>query len=157
MLGHARRTRQRFAADPDARRNLLIRVQTLLDRAHFSPGVIDGRDGTNLTLAIKAFQASRGLTPDGEICLTVRDTGIGIASDMLPHLFMPFHRGDNSTSRRYGGTGLGLAITRRLVELHGGRIEVESALGEGTTVRIYLPAERVLADSKPADQTRIAV
>jgi signal transduction histidine kinase len=97
------------------------------------------------------------LTSNGEICLTVRDTGIGIASDMLPHLFMPFHRGDNSTSRRYGGTGLGLAITRRLVELHGGRIEVESALGEGTTVRIYLPAERVLADSKPADQTRIAV
>src|SRR5262249_23873332 len=45
------------ATDPDAHRNLLVRVQTLLDRSHFSPGVIDGRDGTNLTLAIKAFQA----------------------------------------------------------------------------------------------------
>jgi peptidoglycan hydrolase-like protein with peptidoglycan-binding domain len=51
------------ATDPEAHRNLLIRVQTLLDRAHFSPGVIDGRDGTNLTLAIKAFQASRARPP----------------------------------------------------------------------------------------------
>jgi len=55
------------ATDPEAHRNLLIRIQTLLDRAHVSPGVIDGRDGTNLTLAIKAFQTSRSLTPDGAI------------------------------------------------------------------------------------------
>lgn len=62
------------ATDPDAHRNLLIRVQTLLDRAHVSPGVIDGRDGTNLTLAIKAFQASRGLSVDGEISKQLVDT-----------------------------------------------------------------------------------
>ena len=55
------------ATAPDAHRNLLVRVQTLLDRAHFSPGVIDGRDGTNLTLAIKAFQASREQPATGEI------------------------------------------------------------------------------------------
>lgn len=55
------------ATDPNARRDLLVRVQTLLDRAHFSPGVIDGRDGTNLKLAIQAFQASRNLPASGEI------------------------------------------------------------------------------------------
>lgn len=69
------------ATEPESHRNLLVRVQTLLDRAHFSPGVIDGRDGTNLTLAIKAFQGSRNLTADGEItkelveALTAGDAG----------------------------------------------------------------------------------
>ncbi len=65
------------AADPDAHRNLLIRVQTLLDRAHVSPGVIDGRDGTNLTLAIKAFQTSRGQTADGALSQQLVDTLTG--------------------------------------------------------------------------------
>ena len=69
------------ATDPEAHRNLLIRIQTLLDRAHFSPGVIDGRDGANLTLAIKAFQTARGQTADGQVsqqlvdALTAADTG----------------------------------------------------------------------------------
>lgn len=62
------------ATTPEAHRNLLIRVQTLLDRAHFSPGVIDGRDGTNLTLAIQAFQTSRNLTADGQISKELIDT-----------------------------------------------------------------------------------
>lgn len=62
------------ATDAEAHRNLLIRVQTLLDRAHFSPGVIDGRDGTNLTLAIKAYQASRNITADGQISKELIDT-----------------------------------------------------------------------------------
>lgn len=55
------------AVDPQARRNVLIRVQTLLDRTHFSPGVIDGRDGGNLKLAIQAFQKANDLPTDGEI------------------------------------------------------------------------------------------
>ncbi|HVY99975.1 MAG TPA: PAS domain-containing protein [Dongiaceae bacterium] len=98
------------------------------------------------------------MTQEGELCLVVRDTGIGIAPDMLPHLFLPFHQGDNSTSRRYGGTGLGLAITRRLVELHGGRIAIESEVGQGTVVRVFMPPERLILDSKPADDpARIAV
>ncbi|WP_343698764.1 L,D-transpeptidase [Caulobacter sp.] len=69
------------ATDPMARRDVLVRVQTLLDRAHFSPGVIDGRDGTNMTLAIKAFQTARNLTADGEVtqalldALTAGDSG----------------------------------------------------------------------------------
>jgi signal transduction histidine kinase len=98
------------------------------------------------------------MTGEGELCLTVRDTGIGIAADMLPHLFLPFHQGDNSTSRRYEGTGLGLAITRRLVELHGGRIEIQSQIDQGTAVSVFLPPARLIVDSKPSDRNeRIAV
>lgn len=62
------------ATDPEAHRNLLIRVQTLLDRAHFSPGVIDGRDGANLKLAIQAFQGSRSLTANGELTQELVET-----------------------------------------------------------------------------------
>jgi signal transduction histidine kinase len=87
-----------------------------------------------------------GLTKDGELAITVIDTGIGIPPDVLPHLFRPFRQGDNSISRQFGGSGLGLAISRRLIELHNGRIEVESEPGKGTTVTVTLPAERVITD-----------
>ncbi|MBZ9881370.1 GAF domain-containing protein [Mesorhizobium sp. CA10] len=64
---------------------------------------------------------------------TVRDTGIGIAKDRMDRLFKSFSQVDASTTRRYGGTGLGLAISRRLVELMGGEVWVESIEGKGTT------------------------
>lgn len=80
---------------------------------------------------------------DGSMQVVVSDTGIGIAADVLPNLFAPFRQGDNSISRRFGGTGLGLAISRKLIELHGGSIEIDSLVGRGTTVRLVFPAERV--------------
>lgn len=71
--------------------------------------------------------------------IAVTDTGKGISEQDLPHVFERFWRSDRSRSRRSGGTGIGLAISSRLVELQGGKIEVESQLGQGSTFRFSLP------------------
>jgi len=76
---------------------------------------------------------------DGGPKLTVRDTGIGITPEDMAHIFEPFHRGNSQVARTHPGTGLGLVITRKLVELHGGKIELESDVGHGTSVTVSLP------------------
>ncbi|MEH1778420.1 MAG: HAMP domain-containing sensor histidine kinase [Nostoc sp.] len=72
--------------------------------------------------------------------IAVKDTGIGIAQEDLPKVFDRFWRADQSRDARTGGSGIGLAITKRLVELHNGKIEVESELGKGSTFRFSLPS-----------------
>lgn len=73
--------------------------------------------------------------------IEVRDTGPGIAQEALERIWQPFKQADLTIGRRFGGTGLGLAIARRLVELMGGEISVESQIGVGTTFRVRLPSE----------------
>ncbi|MDR7332005.1 MHYT domain-containing protein [Roseateles asaccharophilus] len=75
----------------------------------------------------------------GQIHLAVIDTGIGIAADRLDKIFDPFAQADASTTRRFGGTGLGTTISRQLVERMGGRITVDSTLGQGSCFHIWLP------------------
>lgn len=77
---------------------------------------------------------------DGEeAVLTVKDTGIGIPEDAIPHLFERFYRVDKARSRGTGGTGLGLAIVERIVELHGGAVSVESEVNRGSKFTVHLP------------------
>jgi two-component system sensor histidine kinase BaeS len=78
--------------------------------------------------------------------ITVRDTGVGIADEHLPHIFERFYRADASRSRQTGGSGLGLAITKYLVEAHGGTIEVSSQLESGSTFVIRLPESGPTSD-----------
>ena len=76
---------------------------------------------------------------NGEFVLTVRDTGPGIAPEDHGKVFEEFQQVDNSTTRKKGGTGLGLAISKRMVEMQGGTISVQSELGRGATFRVTLP------------------
>jgi PAS domain S-box-containing protein len=79
--------------------------------------------------------------PEGpdDFRLDVVDTGIGIPADQVQRLFVQFQQLDASTGKRYQGTGLGLALTRRIVEAHGGRVEVRSSAGQGSTFSAILP------------------
>jgi hypothetical protein len=78
-------------------------------------------------------------TEASRLWIAVIDTGIGIAPENLPHVFERFWRADQSRDRHSGGTGIGLTISRRLIELQGGQIQVESELGVGSTFRFFLP------------------
>jgi heavy metal sensor kinase len=80
---------------------------------------------------------------DGQAIVTIKDTGIGIPPEHLPHVFDRFYRVDKARSRAEGGTGLGLSIARGTVSAHGGRIELTSAPGQGTTCIITLPTQLV--------------
>lgn len=82
-----------------------------------------------------------------DVVISVTDTGPGIAPESQKRLFQPFQQADGSIRRRYGGTGLGLSISRSFVELHGGRMWVESAPGEGTTFFFTLPLELPAVES----------
>jgi two-component system phosphate regulon sensor histidine kinase PhoR len=74
-----------------------------------------------------------------DIVLSVTDNGLGIGKEHLPRIFERFYRADKARSRELGGTGLGLAIVKHITQLHGGRVEAESELGHGTTIRMVLP------------------
>lgn len=82
------------------------------------------------------------------------DTGTGIAADKLDSIFEKFTQADGSITRKHGGTGLGLAITRRLTELHGGEIHVESEPGKGSTFSVRLPYELARQPSPAADPVK---
>ncbi|WP_052941646.1 ATP-binding protein [Chromobacterium subtsugae] len=91
-----------------------------------------------ITLRVQVEKEATGWQ---NLIFDVIDTGIGIPPEQLQTLFQPFSQGDSATSRRYGGTGLGLAISRRLAELMGGEVAIDSELGHGTRVSLHLCVE----------------
>lgn len=93
----------------------------------------------------------------GLLRFSVVDTGNGIPADRLARIFEPFEQGDSSTTRRYGGTGLGLTISRRIVELMGGRLEVSSKEGAGSTFTFTLPLVAGVVGAPPPSPKRPAI
>jgi signal transduction histidine kinase len=77
---------------------------------------------------------------EGWILISVSDTGIGIPSEELPHIFERFYRVDRSRAQHKGGAGLGLSIAAHIIQLHGGHIEATSTPGVGSSFTIWLPA-----------------
>ncbi|MGH7186278.1 MAG: sensor histidine kinase [Pseudomonadota bacterium] len=90
-----------------------------------------------------------GSEADGMI-MRVIDTGIGISEADLKRVMEPFVQADSTLSRSHEGTGLGLSLSRALVELHGGKLTIDSKLGGGTTTTVYLPADRLLGAAAAA-------
>jgi len=90
------------------------------------------------------------------LCIEVKDSGIGIPADKWHLLFRPFQQVDSSLSRRHEGTGLGLALTKRLAELHGGTISLQSIEGVGSTFRVWLPATENLSPDAQSDRAEDA-
>ncbi|WP_130470029.1 PhnD/SsuA/transferrin family substrate-binding protein [Candidatus Magnetaquicoccus inordinatus] len=89
---------------------------------------------------------------ENQLMFRVRDSGIGIAPEHMEHIFKRFTQADSGITRRYGGTGLGLAICRRLVEMMGGQISVESRLGEGSTFSFSLPIQPLPVTQSPQSE-----
>jgi signal transduction histidine kinase len=122
--------------DIDADPVLLRRVlDNLLENAHkYSPE-------TDSEISLVVSEQAQAA------CFEVRDHGMGISDDDLPRIFSAFFRGERSRSRGTGGVGLGLTLAKRIVEAHGGKIEVQSGVGQGSTFRAYLP----LSHSQPPE------
>ncbi len=103
-----------------------------------------------VVISLRSVARTDGLT---DLNFSVSDTGIGISPEGLRRLFQSFSQVDASTTRRFGGTGLGLAISKRLVELMGGTISVESEEGRGSTFHFAISAEAVASSPRPFLET----
>jgi signal transduction histidine kinase len=114
----------------DSRRLKQILLNLLSNAVKFTPS--GGR------VAIHAAADADGFR------LTIEDTGIGIAKQDLEKAMRPFGQIDSRLARKYQGTGLGLPLARSMAELHGGRLEIDSAPGHGTIATLWLPAHRAL-------------
>jgi len=125
VLNYPPSSPRQFQGDADRVRQLLVNLAAnAVKFTHEGQVVISVEPADTVTSGVK---------------ISVADTGIGIACEQLGSLFEKFTQADPSTTRRYGGTGLGLSITRSLVELMGGRITADSAVGAGSTFTVTLP------------------
>lgn len=124
----------------DADRIRQVFTNLISNALKFSP------DGGQVTITLEKV--------NDDIIASVKDEGIGIPKKEAAHMFEKFHRFDSGYSRKIGGTGLGLAICKEIIEKHGGKIWIESELGEGTTAHFSLPLQiKLESDSPPVNDT----
>lgn len=126
----------------DERRIRQVLINLLNNAVKFTP------EGGRITLEVAA-------SGQNFIRIAVIDTGIGIASENINKLFQPFIQIDSALNRQYAGTGLGLALVKRIVELHGGKVEVSSKLGVGSCFSVDLPCG-IIAESSPEIENYIS-
>ena len=127
----------------DVRRVRQVLINLLNNAVKFTP------NGGQVTLEVHSSQADR------TISFKVKDTGIGIAKEDISKLFQPFVQIDSSLNRQYSGTGLGLALVRRIVEMHGGTVSVQSELGKGSEFTVFLTCQSHLNSSLPLPKSPI--
>ncbi|MDY7108746.1 MAG: ATP-binding protein [Planctomycetota bacterium] len=130
-------------------KNIALRIDVPGEpAARINPQLLEQAVSNLLSNAVKYSDSDTMVTvtarrrEDGEVEIAVSDQGPGIAAEHLPRLFERFYRVDRARSRELGGTGLGLAIVKHIALVHGGRTDVESRLGGGSTFKIILPEER---------------
>jgi PAS domain S-box-containing protein len=124
-------------ADPRAMKQILLNL--------LSNAVKFTEPGGRVTLSVEVDAA-------GGLVYVVADTGIGIRPEDIPRALAPFTQIDSQFTRRHEGTGLGLPLARKLVELHGGSLDLASTPGQGTTVTVRLPTERLVPERKVANK-----
>ncbi len=107
-------------------------------------------NGIKFTPAGGEVRLSARFNAGGELALTVTDTGVGMNPREIEDSVVPFVQVDSRLARRSAGSGLGLPITKRLIEMHGGRLLIESIPGAGTTATLFFPAARLLPDQRRA-------
>jgi PAS domain S-box-containing protein len=137
-------------------RGIAIDIAADMPLLHVDPRRLAQAMGNLLANALKFTPADGGVRiaahveRDGAAVLVVEDTGIGMAPETIAAALEPFRQIDGTLARRFEGAGLGLSISKSLVELHGGRLEIASEVGAGTTVALHLPPSCVDAVFRPA-------
>jgi signal transduction histidine kinase/ActR/RegA family two-component response regulator len=149
-MAQQKRHKVNFSMEPagisvqaDARRLKQMLVNLLSNAVKFTP------EGGEIGLE------ARGIYAENVLKISVWDRGIGIQTEDLQRLFKPFVQLDSSLTRQAAGTGLGLSLVHRLTELHGGRMEVESSLGQGSRFTIVLPWSNDPVQLQPITRTEI--
>lgn len=127
----------------DERRIRQALINLLNNAVKFTP------EGGRITLEVTLLKPSSPETPTHYLRFSVSDTGIGISPENIQKLFQPFMQIDSALNRQYQGTGLGLALTKRIVDLHGGRISLTSEVGVGSCFMIDLPCQPAATVSPP--------
>ena len=154
------------SCNPDVPRNFIgdaTRLRQILDNLVGNAVKFTSQGGVHIHLSVDAGDAAksarRGSSPS--VRVEVADSGLGIDPERLKSLFKAFSQADHSITRRYGGTGLGLAISLELARLMGGRIDVTSELGRGSTFALVVPLEaaqrtRAITPAKPRSDVLLA-